>query len=88
VFFIHVKQGCMLFVQTLALSTLAEYFRIYTKLFAETATTVPNLPEMHLSISSNPAAMEVIRIDRLLCHGLRSGHCRFLLGHPQGDLSR
>jgi hypothetical protein len=45
-------------------------------------------PEMHLSISSNPAAMEVIRIDRLPCQGLRSSHCRFLLGHPQGDLSR
>ncbi|CAM6041533.1 unnamed protein product [Sphagnum compactum] len=34
----------MLFVQTLALSTLVEYFLIYTKLFAETATAVPNLP--------------------------------------------
>ncbi len=49
VFFVHIKQGGMLFVQTLALSTLVEYFGIYTKLFAETATAVPNLPSKEQS---------------------------------------
>jgi hypothetical protein len=49
VFFIHIKQGGMLFVQMLALSTLVEYFGIYTKLFAETATAVPNLPSKEQS---------------------------------------
>ncbi|KAH9575434.1 hypothetical protein CY35_01G111200 [Sphagnum magellanicum] len=44
-----VTEGGMLFVQTLALSTLVEYFGIYTKLFAETATAVPNLPSKEQS---------------------------------------